>query len=231
MSRPQSPQSPPTGAPRSPAATPPAVIAALFVEATGSYAGLSGVDLWDRERDARGYAGPHAVVAHPPCARWCQLAPVNQARYGQQIGDDGGCFASALASVRKFGGILEHPAVSIAWRTFGLPRPPAGGGWVRGFCGGWAAHVEQRNYGHPARKATWLYAFGVETPPLKWGRGPAPEAWISSDRPRSQLGHVRQLQKREANATPIAFRDLLLSIARNKAEGHASVSPTEGRHK
>lgn len=189
-------------------------VAALFVESGGCYFGLDGVDPWGVARDARQYAGPHPVVAHPPCSRWCQLAPVNQARYGQAIGDDDGCFESALASVRKFGGILEHPAVSIAWRTFGLPTPPSAGGWVRGFCGGWTAHVEQRNYGHPARKATWLYAFGVELPSLKWGRGPTPEAWISADRPRAHLGHVRQLQKREASATPPAFRDLLLGIAR-----------------
>lgn len=67
-------------------------IAALFVETRGCYADLEGVDPWPIERDARLYAGPHPVVAHPPCARWCQMAPVNQARYGQRIGDDGGCF-------------------------------------------------------------------------------------------------------------------------------------------
>lgn len=193
-------------------------VAALYVQKDGCYFGLPGVDPWDESRDARQYAGPHPVVAHPPCSRWCQLAPVNQARYGHRIGDDGGAFKSALQSVRCFGGVLEHPALSIAWRTFDLPRPPSGGGWAKSFCGGWVAHVEQRHYGHPARKATWLYAFGVHLPQLKWGKGPAPEAWISADRPRSQLGHVRQLQKREASATPPAFRDLLLSIARTAHE-------------
>jgi hypothetical protein len=190
------------------------MIAALYVQTGGAYWDLPDVDPWDEARDARKYDGPYPVVAHPPCSRWCQLAPVNQARYGQKIGDDGGCFAAALASVRKFGGILEHPALSLAWREFKLARPPKAG-WRRSPCGGYVAHVEQRNYGHPARKATWLYAYGVELPQLKWGRGPKPEAWISADRPRSQLGHVRQLQKREASASPIEFRDLLLSIARS----------------
>ena len=46
------------------------MIAALFVETGGCYFGLPNVDPWDRERDARDYAGPHPVVAHPPCARW-----------------------------------------------------------------------------------------------------------------------------------------------------------------
>ena len=84
-------------------------------------------------------------------------------------------------------------------------------------CGGWTCHVEQRNYGHDARKATWLYAFGVEPPSLKWGRGAKPTAWISADRPRAELAAqgIRQMQKLEARTTPEPFRDLLLSIARS----------------
>lgn len=190
-------------------------IAALFVETDGIYFDLPNVDPWDVRRDARQYPGPFRVVAHPPCDRWCQMAPVNQARYGHRIGDDGGSFAAALAAVRRWGGVLEHPAVSLAWAAYDLPRPPSSGGWVRGFCGGWSAHIEQRNYGHRARKATWLYAFGVELPSLRWGKGPAPEAWVSTDRPRAELAAagIGQLSKREAKATPLPFRDLLLSIA------------------
>jgi hypothetical protein len=194
------------------------LIAALYVENGGCYYGLPGVEPWDQERDARLYAGPWPVVAHPPCARWCKLAPVNQARYGHKIGDDGGCFASALASVRRWGGVLEHPAVTLAWPAFGLPRPLRRG-WQRSFCGGWTAQVEQGHYGHPARKSTWLYAFGVRLPDLRWGKGPEPTAWISAHRPRAELGHVRQLSKREAAATPAPFRDILIGMARSvKAE-------------
>lgn len=192
-------------------------IAALFVETDGCYFGLPDVDPWDIQRDARLYAGQHPVVAHPPCDRWCQLAPVNQARYGHKVGDDGGCFEAALSSVRKWGGVLEHPASSLAWAAFDLPRPPTSGGWVKGWCGGWSAHIEQRNYGHRARKGTWLYAFGMLPPSLKWGPGSEPEAWISADRPRAVLAAmgIAQLSKREAKSTPPEFRDLLLSIARS----------------
>lgn len=190
------------------------MIAALYVETDGCYFGLDGVEPWDLLRDARTYAGPHPVVAHPPCDRWCQMAPVNQARYGHKIGDDGRCFESALRAVRTWGGVLEHPAFSLAWPVFDLPRP-TGGGWSRTFCGGWVAEVEQRHYGHRARKATWLYAFGVDPIPLRWGKGPPPTAWISTDRPRAELAAlgIDQLSKREARATPTEFRDLLLSIA------------------
>lgn len=193
-------------------------VAALFVQRGGVYWDLPGVDAWDEARDARKYTGPHPVVAHPPCSRWCRLAGLVEARWGHKRGEDGGCFASALASVRRWGGVLEHPAYSDAWARFGLPDPGTGTrGWVRGICGGWSCHVEQGRYGHPAKKATWLYSFGCELPALRWGsvpdRTPAMVSWCrnrSSDtRPR--------IGKKVASATPIAFRDLMLSIARSAA--------------
>lgn len=46
------------------------MIAALYVLPDGPYAGLEGVEVWDEARDARTYAGPWPVVAHPPCQRW-----------------------------------------------------------------------------------------------------------------------------------------------------------------
>lgn len=90
-------------------------VAALFVDPHGVYSGLEGVDVWGEDRDARLYAGPYPVVAHPPCARWCALAPLNAAMHGYAIGDDGGCFEAALAAVEKWGGVLD-PA--------GVPRRP-----------------------------------------------------------------------------------------------------------
>ena len=42
------------------------MIAALYVETSGSYFGLPGVETWDEAKDARGYAGVLPVVAHPP---------------------------------------------------------------------------------------------------------------------------------------------------------------------
>src|SRR5262245_54484334 len=81
-----------------------AMIAALYVEKDGPYFGRSDVDPWDEVRDARLYAGPYPVVGHPPCARWCRLAGLVEARWGHKRGEDGGCFERGLASVRKWGG-------------------------------------------------------------------------------------------------------------------------------
>ena len=192
-------------------------VAALYVQRGGAYYGLEGVDPWDEARDARLYAGPHPVVAHPPCSRWCRLAGLVEARWGHKRGEDGGCFAAALASVRQWGGVLEHPAYSDAWAAFDLLVPPRRGGWVRGFCGGWACHVEQVKYGHVAKKATWLYAHGVDLPALRWGSTAdgASTALVSwcGNRTRADEKRLR-VGKARASKSPVEFRDLLLGMAR-----------------
>ena len=197
---------------------PNALIAALFVSRKGPYWGRLDIDAWDELRDARLYAGPHSVVAHPPCSRWCRLAGLVEARWGHRRGEDGGCFALALHSVRTWGGVLEHPAYSDAWRAYDLPAP-RGDGWQRGICGGWSCHVEQSKYGHRAKKATWLYYHGEAPPPsLRWGRTPdgQSEALVSwcanktrSDESRPRLGHA------EAIHSPVEFADMLIALARS----------------
>lgn len=181
------------------------MIAALFVERNGPYFGLEGVDPWDESRDARKYAGPWPVVAHPPCARWCRLAGLVEARWGHKRGDDGGCFAAALAAVRAWGGVLEHPAYSDAWVAHEL-ADPLPFGWQQTLDGGWVCHVEQGRYGHLAKKATWLYAFGVrELPSLDWGSIPDGEssALVSWCGNRVRSGEKRpRVGKANASRTP-----------------------------
>ncbi len=198
------------------------MIAALFVAKNGAYWNLPGVDPWDEARDARKYAGPWPVVAHPPCNVWCRLAHLNFARYGgehNRPGNDGGCFAAALNSVRAFGGVLEHPAYSDAWPAFGLRSPGSSGEWLRdyGWSGGFVCHVEQGHYGHRARKATWLFAYGVpegSLPGLRLGPSDA-KAWCTPGASaKASRGKAHEtMNKRERQATPPAFRDLLISIA------------------
>ncbi len=189
------------------------MIAALFVAANGCYFNLPNVDPWDEKRDARLYAGPHSVIAHPPCERFGNWA-------GPNAGEDDGCFASALESVRKYGGVLEHPAGSLAWRINGLTFPPRTGGWVAaGDWQGWTCCVEQGHYGHRARKATWLYAVGTELPELMWGKSEA----LIKPRPgrdpvrEKRIGAVQRMSRKQRRATPPAFRDLLISIAESSA--------------
>ena len=199
-------------------------VAALFVEPDGVYYGLEGVDPWDEKRDARLYRGPHPVVAHPPCGRWGRYwGGGPSVRERRKMGDDEGCFAAALWAVRTFGGVIEHPEASHAWRWFGLPRPTMCGGWEdRDFFGGSSCCVFQGHYGHPAPKATWIYAVLPELPELKWGRAKGrrlDEGFHSQEerircraqgqKPRPRLSTVENLR------TPTPFRDLLLSLARS----------------
>jgi hypothetical protein len=183
-----------------------AVVAALYVQTGGAYYGLDDVDPWDEARDARLYAGPWPVVAHPPCNRWSRLATFRRQRDGQ----DGGCFEAALRAVRTFGGVLEHPAHTLAWRTFGLARP-APHGWTRSLLDdGWTCAVDQRWYGHEARKPTWLYYAGDEPPELRWGSATRSDKSIQA----SYGGGARQLLR---SRTPEPFRDVLLAMARSAA--------------
>jgi len=127
------------------------MIAALYVQEGGCYTGLDGVDPWPESRDARSYAGPYPVVAHPPCERWGAYSSGGPRYRGSKVtGDDGGCFASALASVRQ------------QWRDQRRA-------WLR-----WRQERGLRVYA---------------TPEL--------------------------MSRRKRAATPVAFRDLLISIARS----------------
>ena len=198
------------------------MIAALYVMPDGVYAGREDVELWDEIRDARQYAGPWPVVAHPPCQRWGRYwSGGPSARVRRIKGDDDGCFCSALAAVRRWGGVLEHPEASHAWRVHGLLAPPKSGSWVSAdFVGGWTCCVEQGHYGHRARKATWLYAVGVNLPTLKWGKATGKtrldEGFHSKEERRcaTRTGVCQRLSHRQRLSTPLEFAELLLSIAR-----------------
>jgi hypothetical protein len=200
------------------------VIAALYVETDGVYSNLPGVDLWDERRDARLYAGPWSVVAHPPCQRWARFWHGSTRKPHQfELGDDGGCFAAAFEAVGKWGGVLEHPADSHAWAAFGIRKPPRAGGWINaGWYNAFTCCVEQGHYGHPSRKLTWLFAVGTELPELKWGTSGQRLHPVALERygyeKARRIGMVAMVggkdKVRIRNATPIPFRDLLLSIAR-----------------
>jgi hypothetical protein len=205
------------------------MIAALYVETNGSYFGLEGVDPWDEERDARKYSGPYPVVAHPPCQRWGKMwagQPLWIKKTGQRKikGDDDGCFEAALDAVRTYGGVLEHPHGSHAWSHFGLEKPPRSGGWIStdGF-GGWTCCVEQGRYGHYARKPTLLYAVATDLPELDWGISkPKFPQWAIEKHGIEYCKKAGELAFKGGGvdsspriATPPAFRELLISMARS----------------
>lgn len=204
-------------------------VAALYVETGGAYFGVPDVDPWDEQRDARKYAGPWPVVAHPPCQRWGRFWHGSTRRPHQfKLGDDGGCFVAALAAVNSFGGVLEHPCDSHAWAAFGVSRPPRDGGWVAAGTrpDAWTCCVYQGKYGHLSGKPTWLYVAGVgreRLPEFRWGKceqrlHPVALARHGYAKAR-RIGMVAMVggkhKTRIRNATPPEFRELLLGIARS----------------
>jgi hypothetical protein len=88
--------------------------------------------------------------------------------------------------------------------------------------------IDQAAYGHPARKRTWLYAFGVDTPLM--AAPPAPSGRVVRVyRIRNADGTWRkppiaavtsEITHRAAKGTPVQFRDLLIAIVTN---GHVGV--------
>jgi len=195
------------------------MIAALYVETDGCYYGLEDVEPWDIGKDARLYEGPHPVIAHPPCQRWGRFWHGSIRRPHQyKQGDDGGCFAAALHAVRIYGGVLEHPKDSHAWRWFGLNRPDRDGGWIKADdVGGWTCCVYQGNYGHFSGKPTWLYSFNTARPELRWGPTEQrlhPKALAKHGYEKARrIGMLAMVggkdKTRIRNATPVEFRDLL----------------------
>ena len=191
-------------------------IAILFAQADGCYANWPWLDLWDEKRDARKYTDNLPVIAHPPCQLWGAMAAVNYARWGgdhNKPGNDDGCFESALNSVKRCGGVLEHPAKTKAWARYGIDRPAKGvAGW-HPCSDGWVCEVWQSAYGHRANKATWLYYVGRKRPfDLIWDR-PKGSCQIGYQDQRGKERNKPTLSKREANATPVKFRDELLELA------------------
>lgn len=199
------------------------VVAALFVQNPGIYPELLGAEhCWDEARDARKYAGPHPVVAHPPCARWCRLAESVYARTGKEEhrpGNDAGCFAAALAAVRAYGGVLEHPAQSKAWASHDLLTPGQFPQWERVIFDPrgdyWVCEVWQSAYGHLAPKRTWLLYCGKRPPfELRWERPAGTHAVSGDAKKRRRQGDAARPRLTGAQniATPRAFAEELIRL-------------------
>jgi len=206
-------------------------IAALYVETDGAYFGLEGVEPWDIRREARTYNGPHPIVAHPPCQRWGNFWHGSTRKPHQfNLGDDGGCFEAAFLCLNRFGGVLEHPAGSRAWKHFGIPTPPREGGWIKVPSQThqslmWTCEVSQGHYGHLAGKRTWLIASRLQKeqlPELRWGlceQRLHPRALeLHGYEKARRIGMMAMVggknKTRIRNATPPEFREVLIDIAR-----------------
>lgn len=179
-------------------------VAALYVDPRGPYPRMSGVESWDATRDARLYAGPHPVIAHPPCGPWGKLSHFSK--------QDKSLGPLAVDQVRRFGGVLEHPELSKLWKHCGLPRP----GEFPDEHGGRTIAVDQCAYGHCTRKRTWLYIVAAPLP-KRLRTGGEPTHSICNGRGQVLKNGVRRQRATalQARLTPPDFADLLVRIARS----------------
>lgn len=191
-------------------------IAALFVEKDSIYKKQGNIDCYDIERNAKNFDFSLPVIAHPPCQLWGSMAFLNYARWGGEHNkpfNDDGCFKFALDSVNKCGGVLEHPAKTRAFEFYGIKKP-IGIGWQK-HDNYWVCEVWQSAYGHRANKSTWLYYVGHKPPfELNWDR-PKGTHQVGFQDQRGKAKNKPTLSKKEANATPVLFRDALIELVLN----------------
>lgn len=135
------------------------------------------------------------------------------------LGDDSGCFAHSVWATRTFGGVIERPEGSHAFRYYGLPIPDRNGGWTQADrWGGRSCCVAQGNYGHRAQKLTWLYGVKIKYLELKWGKAEGKtliyEGFHSKEeRARAiKTGICQRLSRNQRMETPLEFRDKLLEM-------------------
>lgn len=183
-------------------------VAALYVDPLGPYPKLV-EHWWDEARDARTYEGPWPVVAHPPCGPWGALRHLH--RHPEQRG----LAPLAVAQVRQWGGVLEHPARSELFAFIPLPRP----GELPDEFLGVTIEVDQVRWGHVARKRTWLYLVRVgsveKDPPPR-----APTHWVSGGRNPNRKGQgglvppgIKVCSAQQRRRTPPAFAQWLVELA------------------
>ncbi|HMM52763.1 MAG TPA: hypothetical protein PKD87_14270 [Burkholderiaceae bacterium] len=197
-------------------------VAVLYARPDSIYKLLDGADVWDMERDARRWPGGAPVVAHPPCRAWGRLRAFAKPRE-----DEKALALHAVESVRRWGGVLEHPAGSTLWTAAGLPRPFEGpDDW-----GGWTLPVSQFWWGHKAEKRTWLYIVGAapdELPPIPFRMGYPTHIIGSSMRRKGERGWMPGTTKAEREHTPPALAVWLVAVARVCARaGHMQKPPDE----
>ena len=184
-------------------------VAVLFARADSCYKALPDVDVWDAERDARRWPGGCPVVAHPPCRARGRLRHMANPR-----ADEKNLARLAVALVREFGGVLEHPASSTLWAAQKLPAPGE-----RDQYGGWTLPISQYWWGHRAEKKTWLYIVGCDprdVPEIPLALGDAPMTVSTSGRRRDGTRRTNmrpEIPKAEREHTPPLLAEWLVELA------------------
>jgi len=180
------------------------MISALFIRVDSVYKTL-GIDCWDERRNALNWPGGNVGIYHPPCRTWGRLR-------GLSVGN--GCekllAVWAVAQVRAFGGVLEHPADSSLWPYCRLPK-----GLSRDVYGGFTLSVDQHWFGHKAEKRTFLYIVGCEPRSLPaYPLSLDAVTHVISQTKRSRYQGKRELSKSARERTPPEMAHWLINVCK-----------------
>lgn len=159
----------------------------LFTRKNSPYLAL-GCDCYDIDRDALSWSGGQPAIFHPPCRSWGQLSHIAKPRPGERE-----LALWAMAKVRQYGGVLEHPINSALWSESGCLS------W--GICddfGGVLIPCYQSSFGHRAPKLTGLYMVGVAIPEIP--------------KPRQTSTTVERMCRAERESTPPELAAFLVDL-------------------
>jgi hypothetical protein len=178
-------------------------VVALYVDPRGPYPSLV-AEWYDEARDARTYAGPWPVVAHPPCGPWGNFRHMCTKQ-------DESLAPLAVRQVRRWGGVLEHPYGS---RLFGrtLPKP----GELPDAWGGFTIDVQQVAWGHCCVKPTRLYVVGAPMAHVLAGLrtgGRPTHRMTNGPRGCSANHELKRASAQQSRRTPPAFAEWLIDLA------------------
>lgn len=175
-------------------------VSVLYVDPRGPYPKLV-ADWWDEARDAKLYAGPNPVVAHPPCGPWGSMASLSHHQ-------DPECARVAVRQVRRWGGVLEHPVGSRLWIELALPEP-----WgLSDSHGGRTIRVDQVSWGHACQKPTWLYMVGIDSLEVRTGGKPTHQIRARHNGAAATEPY-KMASKEIRRRTPLAFAEWLIELA------------------
>ena len=172
-------------------------VAVLWVDPRGPYPNR-GAEWYDEQRDAW-TCGPWGRLRH--------LSKHDDPKHGPK----------GVELVRRFGGVLEHPQHSLLFRHCGMPHP----GELPDAWGGMTFEVAQVDWGHVARKRSWIYVVGAraipQNPPHR-----EPTHWISGGRGRAGKKSnttpvppgIKVCSAEQRRRTPVDFAKFLIDIAR-----------------
>jgi len=187
-------------------------IAVLFARHDSVYKTLPGCDVWDKERNALNWPGGCPGIFHPPCRAWGRLRTFANPEPGEKE-----LAVWAVEQVRKFGGVLEHPAQSTLWEHCKLPFCP----YIDEF-GGWTLQAPQWWWGHKAEKNSWFYIVGihpVHLPPIPMKLG-EPEFVVQS---RKRSDYRPHIPKADRERTPEQLAHWLCQVARETRVRNLSI--------